>query len=263
MHYAPLIPLVAMAAIFAVIVWLDSAYGLLRAVDHFPTPRHRTLALAWLGVFLMFMTYLVVGSSMRVPTKEQLAKTPFYQLFFLHALLVLFLIIWWLVTNRPNLFQYLNIQREKLGTAILTGFAVGIGGWIFTLVVAVMIGALLTAAGVMPKNTTLPPMVSWLVGLAAWKKCLVVLSAMTIEEAFFRGWLQKRVGLIASTILFAFAHAGYAQPLLLVGVSIISLVIGTTFYRTKNLLPGVIAHGVFDFIQLFVTIPLVFNLAGS
>ncbi|HKO00661.1 MAG TPA: CPBP family intramembrane glutamic endopeptidase, partial [Thermoanaerobaculia bacterium] len=92
-----------------------------------------------------------------------------------------------------------------------------------------------------------------------WKKCLIVLSAMTVEEAFFRGWLQKRIGLIASTILFALAHSGLGQPLLLIGVTMISLVIGYAFYRTKNLIPGVIAHGVFDAIQLFVIIPIAFK----
>jgi membrane protease YdiL (CAAX protease family) len=263
MHYSPFIPLVAMAVLFAILLWLDSAYGLLTSADHFPTPLRRRLALAWLGLFLLFMSYLVIGSSMKIPTREQLAKTPFYVLFAIHFLLVLFLLVWWLLSSRPNLFQYLNIQREKVGTAVLTGFAVGIGGWIFTLMISFMVVALLSASGHAPKSGALPPMVAWLVGLAVWKKCLVVLAAMTIEEAFFRGWLQKRIGLIGSTILFAFAHAGYGQPLLLVGVGVISLVIGATFYRTKNLLPGVIAHGVFDFIQLFVTIPLVFNLAGS
>jgi len=82
------------------------------------------------------------------------------------------------------------------------------------------------------------------------------------EELFFRGWLQKRVGLILSTMLFALAHSGLGQPLLLIGVGIISLIIGFTFYRTKNLIPGVIAHGIFDAVQLFVVIPLLFRMMG-
>ena len=97
---------------------------------------------------------------------------------------------------------------------------------------------------------------------AIWKKALLVLSAMTVEEAFFRAWLQKRLGLIASTTLFAMAHFTLGQPILLIGVTVISLVIGLTFYRTKNILPGVIAHGVFDAVQLFVIIPIAFKVAG-
>ena len=105
-------------------------------------------------------------------------------------------------------------------------------------------------------------MIAGMAALPLWKKAVVVLSAMMVEAAFFRGWLQKRVGLLASTILFALAHSGFGQPLLLIGVFIISLVIGFTFYRTKNLLPGVIAHGVFDGIQLFVVIPVLFRMMG-
>src|SRR5204863_4852619 len=134
------------------------------------------------------------------------------------------------------------------------GLAVVFGGWMFTLAVALIIGLILSAAGLIPKNPQPSPMIGYMAGLARWKKELIVISAMTVEEAFFRGWLQKRVGLIASTLLFALAHAGLGQPFLLVGVAIISLIIGFTFYRTKNLFPGVIAHGVFDAVQLFVVI---------
>jgi membrane protease YdiL (CAAX protease family) len=99
--------------------------------------------------------------------------------------------------------------------------------------------------------------------LPLWKKILIVCSAMTVEEMFFRGWLQKRIGLVASTLLFALAHSGLGQPFLLIGVAIISLIIGFTFYRTKNLIPGVIAHGVFDAVQLFVVIPIAFKAIGA
>ena len=142
------------------------------------------------------------------------------------------------------------------------GFAVGVGGWIATILLALMIALILSAAGVIPKNPQPSPMIGWMAALPLWKKGTIVFSAMTVEEAFFRGWLQKRVGLIFSTLLFALAHSGLGQPLLLIGVAIISLIIGFTFYRTKNLIPGIIAHGVFDGVQLFVIIPIVFKMAG-
>jgi membrane protease YdiL (CAAX protease family) len=144
----------------------------------------------------------------------------------------------------------------------MTGLAVGFGGWVFTLMVALLIGLILSAAGLIPKNPQPSPMIGYMAALPLWKKATIVLSAMTVEEAFFRGWLQKRVGLLASTTLFAIAHSGFGQPLLLVGVFVISLIIGFTFYRTKNLIPGVVAHGVFDAIQLFVIIPMLFRMLG-
>jgi MFS family permease len=130
--------------------------------------------------------------------------------------------------------------------------------WVFGInlpVCAVLVALILSGAGLMPQKLEPPAMIAYMAKVAWWKKALVVFSAMTVEEAFFRGFLQKRIGLIASTILFAVAHAGYAQPMLLIGVTIISLIIGTAFYRTKNLWPCIIAHGVFDAIQIFVIVP--------
>ena len=145
----------------------------------------------------------------------------------------------------------------------MIGLAVGVGGWIFTLGAALMVALLLRATGLLPEDPKPSPMIGFMASLAIWKKMLIITSAMTVEEFFFRSWLQKRVGLIASTGLFALAHFTLGQPLLLIGVTVISLVIGFTFYRTKNVLPGVVAHGVFDAIQLFVIIPIAYRMIGA
>lgn len=242
-------------------IYMNERYQLFSA-DQFSSAVTKWIAYVWLGVFLFFLTFLIVGSSMHPPTAKDLAKVPFYSLFTLHAILIVFLIGWWLLTRRPPLARFLSIPRERAGEAVMTGFAVGVGGWIVTILLALAIALVLSAAGVIPKNPQPSPMIGWMAALPLWKKATIVLSAMTIEEAFFRGWLQKRVGLIISTLLFALAHSGLGQPLLLIGVTIISLIIGFTFYRTKNLIPGVIAHGIFDAVQLFVIIPVVFRMTG-
>ena len=258
-HYV--FPLIFIALVYAAIIVLNERYRLL-SVDHFSSTVTKVLAYLWLGILMFGLVILVTGSSLRIPTAQELAHVPFYQLFGLHAILFIFLLGWWLLTKRPPLGEFLNIPRHGNGNAVLTGFAVGVGGWIFTITIAVIIGLILVASGAMPKNPTPSPMIGWMAALPIWKKCVIVLSAMTIEEAFFRGWLQKRIGVIASTILFALAHSGLGQPFLLIGVTLISLVIGFTFYRTKNLIPGIIAHGIFDAVQLFVIIPVVFKMSG-
>ena len=222
----------------------------------------KVVAYVWLGLFMLFIALLVTGSSLKTPTAKELAATPFYRLFALHAILIVFLIVWWLLSGRPRITDYLNIRTEGTGEAVMTGFAVGFGGWLFTLAVALVIGLILAAAGLIPKNPQPSPMIGYMAALPLWKKAVIVFSAMTVEEAFFRGWLQKRIGLLASTTLFAVAHSGLGQPLLLIGVFVISIIIGFTFYRTKNLIPGIIAHGVFDAIQLFVIIPVLFRMMG-
>ena len=252
-------PLIFIAVVFVAMIVLNERIGLFR--DQFPSTGAKYAAYAWLGIIMFLLTFLVVASSQRVPTAQELARAPFYSLFMLHAILIAFLIGWWLLTRRPPVREFLNI-RQPYGESILTGFAIGLAGWIFTIALAATVALILRQAGVLPKDIQPPPMIGWMAHLPAWKKALVVLSAMTVEEAFFRGWLQKRVGLLASTVLFATAHVGLGQPFLLIGVAIISLVIGFTFYRTKNLIPGVIAHGVFDAVQLFVIIPIAFKATG-
>lgn len=256
-----IVPLTAIALVYVAMVALNERYDLFR--DRFPTRARRFTAYAWLGAFLGFVTILIVASSLNPARAKDLAKTPFYSLFSLHAILLVFLAGWWVLAGQPPIARFLNIQRERLGDALLMGLAIGLGGWIFTIAMALTIAMVLQATGLLPKAPEPSPMIAWMAALPIWKKALIVLSAMTVEEAFFRGWLQKRVGLIASTILFALAHAGLGQPFLLIGVGVISLVIGAAFYRTKDLVPGVIAHGVFDAIQLFVVIPVVFRMIGT
>jgi membrane protease YdiL (CAAX protease family) len=258
-HY--ILPIIFIALVYFAMIVMNERYGLFSS-DHFSSPLMKVLAYLWLGLLMFGLAILITGSSLKVPTAKELAKVPFYSLFGLHAILLVFLAGWWLLTRRPPLGEFLNIPRRGNGEAVLTGFAVGVGGWIFTICVALLIGLLLMASGLIPKNPQPSPMVAWMAALPLWKKGVIVLSAMTIEEAFFRGWLQKRIGLIASTALFALAHSGLGQPLLLIGVAVISLIIGFTFYRTKNLLPGIIAHGIFDAVQLFVIIPVVFKMSG-
>jgi membrane protease YdiL (CAAX protease family) len=260
MPYAISITLVVL--VWASIVYLNERHDLL-SCDRFPSAAAKYFAYAWLGAFLVLLAILITGAGLAPLTSKQLAATPFYSLFLLHLILTVFLIVWWAVSGRPPLAEFLNIRREQPGEVVAIGLAVGVGGWIITIIMALVVALLLKSVGVLEEAPQPPPMIGWMAALPIWKKAVIVLSAMTIEEAFFRSFLQKRIGLIASTILFALAHFTYGNPLLLIGVTVISLIIGAAFYRTKNVLPGVIAHGVFDAVQLFVIVPIAFRLMGA
>lgn len=252
---------------FVIIVWiaivaLNETRNFL-SCDRFPNAAVKYFAYAWLGIFLILLAVLVTGSALTPPTAKQLANAPFYSLFLLHAILVLFLLGWWLATGVPPLREFLNIRHERPVEVVAIGVSVGVGGWIITILTALLVALVLRAAGLISEPEGPPPMIGWMAALPLWKKATIVLSAMTIEEAFFRSFLQKRIGLVASTLLFALAHFTYGNPLLLIGVTIISLIIGYAFYRTKNVLPGVIAHGVFDAVQLFVIVPIAFKMIGA
>jgi membrane protease YdiL (CAAX protease family) len=256
--------LYAISALFVTLVWATIVYlnerrGLL-SCDRFRSPAAKWFAYVWLGVFLLLLAFLVTASALHPPTTKHLTDVPFYSVFELHVILLVFLFGWWAATGFPDLREFLNIRHERPAEVVAIGVSVGVGGWILTLITAAVIALLLQAIGVLDKAPPPPAAIGWMATLPIWKKALIVLSAMTVEEAFFRSFLQKRIGLIASTVLFALAHFTYGNPLLLVGVTLISLIIGLTFYRTKNVIPGILAHGVFDAIQLFVIVPLAFRL---
>jgi len=243
------------------IIIANERFGLLRC-DNFPSLGAKIFAYVWLTLFLVLLGLGTTLSAAHPLNPQQLGKVPFYELFVPQYAFIIFLVGWWLATQRPSLRTFLNIPRERTGEAILTGFALGIGGWLFTIFMLFAVVAILKAANMFPEGMQPSPMIGFFAKLPWWKKLSIVASAMTVEEAMFRGFFQKRIGLLASTILFALAHYSYGQPMLLVGVTMISLVIGTAFYRTKNLIPGVIAHGVFDAVQIFVIIPIALRFTG-
>jgi membrane protease YdiL (CAAX protease family) len=55
--------------------------------------------------------------------------------------------------------------------------------------------------------------------------------------------------------MFTAAHGVYGQPLVLIGILVISTVLSVTFAVYGNVLPCIVAHGTFDAIQMFVVIP--------
>ncbi len=181
-----------------------------------------------------------------------------------HALLTLFLVLWWALRRDVGFFAFLHVSATDLGRNILRGLVIGGGGWLLTIAVTgVVTGAATLVTGAFADPPEVPPIVHWLAALPIGNKLLVIAAAMTVEEAFFRGFLQPRFGLLVSSVLFAFAHFSYGLPSLAVGVFTISLIMGYTFERTRSLVPCIVVHGVFDAIQLLVVLPWAVHLLES
>lgn len=247
--------------LLATFIYMSERHGLL-SCDRFATTAHRWAAYGWFAIFLYVLTLLTVAASQNPTRVEALENVPFWTLFATHVLLLIFLGGWWLLSGMPDLRSFVNLQKTDGMNATLVGIAVGVGGWFATITLAMIVGMVLFALDLVDKDVRPSPMIPYMAGLPLWQKAIIVFMAMTVEEFFFRGWLQKRVGLVFSTIIFALAHAGYGQPMMLIGVTIVSFIIGYTFYRTRNLWPCIIAHGVFDAIQLFVVVPLAVRFMG-
>ena len=144
-----------------------------------------------------------------------------------------------------------DVPRE-IGVGVL----VGIGSWGAVLAVAILLGLLLMALGAdeaLPKEP--PPLIPWIAALPVGVRILISLSAGVVEETFFRGFLQPRIGIFLSTLLFVLAHFSYGQPLMLAGIGTLSLIYAFLVRWRQNIWPAIAAHFLFDAVQLLFIIP--------
>ncbi len=142
----------------------------------------------------------------------------------------------------------------EIGFGLVAGLAI----W-FAVIAALFVVALVVVAlggeHLLPKQA--PAMVPWIAGLPVGIRILLSLSAGFVEETFFRGLLQPRVGIAFSTTCFVLAHAGYGSPFMLIGVTLLSLIYAFLVRWRQNLWPAIVAHALFDAVQLLVVIPAV------
>lgn len=254
----------------------------------FAEPLRRAGALTLLAFTLYVAVFAAVGSIGRTgePNLETLAD---WQLFVLQALFVVTLAGWFLlgfagtsparavpagaaggegpvsVPRSESLvrrfagqfgFVTANPARE-----IGIGVVAGIAAWVLVLLgVLVFAAALAGLFGdeILPQAP--PAVIPWIAGRPILLRLGIALAAGVVEETFFRGFLQPRIGIGLSTLLFALAHLSYDQPIMLVGVTLLSLFYGALVKWRQNLWAAIVAHFLFDAIQLLIVIPAVLKL---
>jgi membrane protease YdiL (CAAX protease family) len=229
------------------------------AEDGFAEPGRRALAMGLLGGVLLLVVAIPFAGAL-VGAEASTDGLSLVSVFAVHATLVVFMVCYYALSGRRSISEFLGIRSDRPAHDLAVGAGIGVVGWVLTIVTAAVIlgiGYLLSPRerGA-PAEAAVSPMIVWLVAQPVWIKILIVVSAMVVEELFFRGFLQPRVGAVAATLMFTAAHGSYGQPLVLVGILVIGTVLAVTFAIYKNVLPCVVAHGVFDAIQMFVIIPL-------
>ena len=229
-----------------------------------PAALRRGLAMAalagvlWLGVFGPLGT---IGTDVQPDFSQMHAG----QLFLLHGLFAAALAVWYVLGfagTGGSWTRQLGLKVSRPLPELGIGAAAGIGGWLMVLGVMVALGSLIWALGgeeLLPDQP--PALIPWLAGLPVAMRLAVSVSAGVVEEAFFRGFLQPRVGITMSTALFVLAHASYEQPLMLVGVTLLSLLFALLVRWRQSIWAAVVAHTVFDAVQLLIVVPTALELA--
>lgn len=192
-------------------------------------------------------------------------------LFLLQVLLVLSLVTWFLLGYAgrvPNLVQsfsrQIGLATEKPLEEIGIGLVGAVGGWMLAMGTAFLVLLSLVAMGFEGLVPDEPPqLVPVIAGMPWYIKVGIALTAGVVEESFFRGFLQPRVGIALSTVLFALAHLSYDAPFMLVGITVLSLVFAFLVRWRRGILAAIIAHAAFDAIQLFVVVPLALKMVPA
>jgi membrane protease YdiL (CAAX protease family) len=157
-----------------------------------------------------------------------------------------------------QLAQQFGFVARHIPREIGLGLLLGIAAWAAVFVGVILFALLIYALGgekALPKQP--PALVPWIAGLPILVRLLISLSAGVVEEWFFRGFLQPRMGILLSTGFFVLAHFSYGQPFMLIGIAILSLIYGLLVKWRQNIWPAMAAHALFDGVQLLVIIPLV------
>jgi len=214
----------------------------------------------WIGVFLPL-------GSLGVEQEIDFSLLSSLDLFALHLMLVFCVVVWYLTgfiatlpadtdRGRTNWSAQLGFRTASVWREIGIGLLAGVAAWLAVIGVLVAVALVIWWLGgeeLLPQQP--PAMIPWIAGLSVVLRVGISLSAGFVEEMFFRGYLQPRVGLGLSTALFVLAHASYEQPLMLLGVGLLSVIYGLLVRWRQNLWPAIAAHALFDAVQLLLVIP--------
>jgi len=218
------------------------------------------------GIFFLgiFLPIGMIGVEQEVTPATM--STP--RLFLLQGLLVLSLLAWFVLgyagrTSRhlgDELARQIGWKAERPWVEVGLGLLAGIAGWVVVIVIMVVVAMAVYLMGgeeMVPKKP--PELVPLIAGLPFVIRLAIGTSAGVVEESFFRGLLQPRVGIALSTGMFVMAHLSYEQPFMLIGICCLSLLFAFLVRWRRCVLASVTAHATFDLVQLLVIIPWVLH----
>ena len=236
------------------------------AEDGFEEPGRRAVAVGLLaGVLLLTVAIPFAGGL--AGAQPETRELSLVSVFAVHGMLLFFLACYYALSGRRSFSEFLKLKSANPARDLTRGVVIGFAGWIVTIVSAmVLLGVWYIVSHRFRGEAgggSVSPLIVWLVSRPLWMKLSIVFSAMVVEELFFRSFLQTRVGPVAATLMFTAAHGSYGQPLMLIGILVISTVLSVTFARYRNVLPCIAAHGVFDAIQMFAVIPWYLHQLGG
>lgn len=81
---------------------------------------------------------------------------------------------------------------------------------------------------------------------------ILLIIVLFVEEFFFRSFLQPRIGIFFSTILFTIAHLGYDSIGQTIGVFFLGLVLAYWFKKNKSIIQNYFGHLLYDLLAIMI-----------
>ncbi|HUR61398.1 MAG TPA: type II CAAX endopeptidase family protein [Candidatus Thermoplasmatota archaeon] len=144
---------------------------------------------------------------------------------------------------RPWEGALLYLRLHHPGKGIVQGALWGLA----TLGGLVLLGYALKSSGTEAPN---PQADALLCAMTPTLALALALSAGIGEEIFFRGLLQKRLGVWGQAIVFGLFHLSYGTPLQVIIPALLGLLYGFLVRRGAPLWVPITAHFLFDYVQL-------------
>lgn len=214
----------------------------------------------WVGMFLT----LGLAEAPEVPDSLSVPS-----LFQMHGVLLIVLAGWWALafggvqSEKARFGRQFGLEDPNPPMEIAFGGLAACLAWLLAIAAMAVAVGVVAASGLDQVIPTSPPEVVLLLAATPWlARLALAISAGVFEELFFRGFLQPRIGIGLSTALFVFAHASYGQPMMLVGVTVLSLVFASLVRFRQSIWAAAAAHAGFDAIQLLIVLPLATKLSG-
>ncbi len=217
------------------------------------------------GVFgaLLFsgiLALILVPASLQLVAYLQGRASPAAEIEYTRGLLWADLIFQGLLFAAPAIL-YLTLVRPRERIADLLGLTLirktplhllwGVGIAFASLVSLVALAAGLDALGLLPdEESALTSEFERLVKQYPEFIVGIALVAALSEEVLFRGMLQPRLGILATSLLFGLVHIAYGTVIQIVGPLLLGLVFGYAYKRLGTLWVPIAAHFTFNALQL-------------
>lgn len=171
-------------------------------------------------------------------------------------LLVLPFVLLFVEGKKPkSFFSELGLSRKKPFSQLFSGFKL----FLLLAVVLFLEGIVFYLLGVMDTNKVAAIMLQQPIALLV----VAVTLAPVAEELFFRGYLQKRIGVVFSSAIFAVLHWGYGSVAEVLAAFTMSLLVGNEVRKNKNVVPAIVAHSVYNLFSIIITFAVIGSAAGG